>query len=329
METKTSNASADQPVDPPRPPDFLIDRIVSGFESDEAEKHRALFDQSGRQSLLDIKTALAGIGRSLDEFPRILDFGCGCARVTRWLQYETSGSDLHACDIDAEAISWDREELPRITFSLNDPEPPLPYGDQSFDLILNHSVFTHIDERMQDLWLAELRRVLAPGGIALLSVHGTRVFGITAHAARFEGETSAVWRRQLERDGILFITSDEYVGSSFPSFYHTAFHAPWYVFEHWAEWFSVRAYLPHADLGFQDIVLLERDDSEGREEPIVARPARSESGAGGENGLAETVGSVDNSRVPPVVAVALERLGDRVKRLEAALAKNLSTPSDT
>jgi hypothetical protein len=31
------------------------------------------------------------------------------------------------------------------------------------------------------------------------------------------------------------------------------------VFEHWAEWFDVTAYLSHADLGFQDIVLLQRD----------------------------------------------------------------------
>lgn len=311
---------------PPRPPDFLIDRVVSGFENDAAEKHRALFDQTGKQSLLDIKTALSGIGRSLDEFPRILDFGCGCARVTRWLQYETSSSELYGCDIDAEAITWNRDNLPGVEFSRNDPEPPLPYADESFDLILNHSVFTHIDERMQDLWLAELRRVLKPGGIALLSVHGTRAFGISEHAARFEDETSAVWRRDLERDGILFISSDAYVGSSFPSFYHTTFHAPWYVFEHWAQWFDISAYLPHADLGFQDIVLLQRDDSESRERPVFAGAARQphETISAGDNGPVATLGAVDSSRVPPVVAVALERIGERVNRLEAALAKELS-----
>lgn len=320
--------NADASGTPPRPPDFLIDRVVSGFENDAAEKHRALFDETGKRSLLDIKTTLAGIGRSLREFPRILDFGCGCARVTRWLQYETSAGELFGCDIDAEAIAWNQDNIPGVEFSRNEHEPPLPYADESFDLILNHSVFTHIDERMQDLWLAELRRVLKPGGVALLSVHGTRAFGISEHAARFEGQTSAVWRRELERDGILFISSDTYVGSSFPSFYHTTFHAPWYVFEHWAQWFDVTAYLSHADLGFQDIVLLQRDESESRDRPIVAgvagHTAPHEPTISGEEVPAETLGTVDNSRIPPVVAVALERLGERVNRLEAALAKDLS-----
>jgi len=298
--------------------------VVSGFENDNAEKHRALFDQTGKQSLIDITTALAGIGRRLGEFPRILDFGCGCARVTRWLQFETSGCELFGCDIDAEAIAWDQENLPGVQFARTDHEPPLPYADESFDLILNHSVFTHIDERMQDLWLAELRRVLKPGGVALLSVHGTRAFGISEHATRYEGDTGAIWRRELERQGILFISSDSYVGSSFPSFYHTTFHAPWYVFEHWSQWFDVTAYLSHADLGFQDIILLQRDDREDRDRAIVARPAHHEVSASAGDPPLASVGAVDGGRVPPVVAVALERIGERVSRLEAAMAKSLS-----
>jgi len=321
--SSTTPGSTNPLVDPPRAPDFLIDRVVSGFSNDDAERHRALFDESGKQSLRDITIALAGIGRTVGEFPRILDFGCGCARVTRWLQFETTGCELFGCDIDADAITWNQENLPGVTFARNEHEPPLPYDDQSFDLILNHSVFTHIDERMQDLWLAELRRVLKPGGIALLSVHGTRAFAISEHGVRFEGDTPAIWRGELERNGILFISSDSYVGSSFPSFYHTTFHAPWYVFEHWAEWFDVTAYLSHADLGFQDIVLLQRDDREDRERGIAARPLPENATVPAGDPLA-SVGAVDGSRVPPVVAVALERIGERVSRLEAALAKNLS-----
>jgi SAM-dependent methyltransferase len=301
---------------------------VSGFENDNAEKHRALFDETGKRSLGDITSALAGIGRSLSDFPRILDFGCGCARVTRWLQFETGGSELFGCDIDAEAIAWDQDNLPGVQFARNDHEPPLPYPDESFDLILNHSVFTHIDERMQDLWLAELRRVLKPGGVALLSVHGTRAFGISEHATRYEGDTGAIWRRELEQKGILFISSDSYVGSSFPSFYHTTFHAPWYVFEHWAHWFDVTAYLSHADLSFQDVVILQRDDREDRERAIVARPAHDGAAVSADDAPLASVGEVDGERVPPVVAVALERIGERVNRLEAALAKSLPRSQD-
>ncbi len=311
---------------PPRPPDFLIDRVV-GLDDTIADECRRLFDDSGRQSLLDIRTALAGLGKTLDDFPRILDFGCGCARVLRWLLSEVTSVEIHGCDIDEQAITWCQKHLPGMQFTRTDPEPPLPYADEAFDLVLNHSVFTHIDQRMQDLWLAELQRVLKPGGLALLSVHGPFAFGLTEYAARFEGDTGAVMRKELERDGILYMTSDAFVGSAFPSYYHTTFHAPWYVFQHWSEWFDVRAYLPQADLEFQDIILLQRHDAETRVPPIAATGATRQAEEPGHGADREALGSLSDinaDRVPPVVAVALERLGQRVTRLEGAVADRLS-----
>jgi hypothetical protein len=61
-------------------------------------------------------------------------------------------------------------------------------------------------------------------------------------------------------------------GSAFPDFYHTTFHAPWYLLEHWSRWFDVVAYLPQSSLEFQDqIVLRRRDDLAGGDAPIRAR----------------------------------------------------------
>lgn len=324
-EGTSTAAGAGSFEEPPRPPDYLIDR-VAGCDNDKAEEHRRRFDMTGKQSVLEIKSALAGIGLTLDDFPRILDFGCGCARVDRWLQYEVSSSKLHGCDIDEQAIAWNQRNLPGMKFSRNNPEPPLPYGDESFDLILNHSVFTHLDERMQDLWLTELHRVLRPGGIAMLSVHGPFAFGLAEYQCRFEGDTPAVLRKELELNGILFVTSDAWVGSSFPSFYHTTYHAPWYVFEHWSRWFLLRAYLPQSDLGFQDVVLLQRDDSDRPVLSIAAAGAIRHvvpEGTGGadDKGPLPSLAEVDANRVSPVVGEILERLGQRVARLEAALAE--------
>jgi SAM-dependent methyltransferase len=42
--------------------------------------------------------------------------------------------------------------------------------DRFFDLVYAFSVFTHIDE-WETAWLAELRRVLKPGGVAYLTIH--------------------------------------------------------------------------------------------------------------------------------------------------------------
>jgi SAM-dependent methyltransferase len=260
---------------PPLPPDELIDRVnPRGVTEATAEADRDAFRESGRQSVRDIERALAGIGRSLDSFPRILEFGCGCGRILGWLEPLAERCELFGTDIDEAAIGWCREQLTFAEFGVNPHEPPTSYPDASFDLVYNHSVLTHLDERYQDLWLEELRRITKPGGIVLLTVHGALAFEQAEIAMAGAGENPESWREPLERDGILFVEQDGYVGSAFPDFYHTTFHAPWYVFERWGRAFTVRAYLPQADLGHQDIVLLERPATDQPQpRPVLARPA--------------------------------------------------------
>ena len=57
----------------------------------------------------------------------------------------------------------------------SDGLPPLPFDDARFDLVLGYSVFTHLNVQYQDAWLGELRRLVRPGGILLLSISGPRM----------------------------------------------------------------------------------------------------------------------------------------------------------
>lgn len=59
-----------------------------------------------------------------------------------------------------------------MTFGVNALSPPLRYADGTFDFIYCLSVFTHLSEAMHHAWLAELLRVLKPGGCILLTLHG-------------------------------------------------------------------------------------------------------------------------------------------------------------
>lgn len=235
----------------PWPGDELVLRVTGGT-------NRETFYASGRQSVHDINAALGVVGTRLDQYSSILDFGCGCGRILLWLSDLGEGCTLHGVDIDERAIRWADENIPWARFKVNQPLPPFDYPDQHFDLVFNHSVFTHIDESYQDQWLAELRRVTKPGGHVLLTVHGEAAFAeFESNVARAGGD--ARWMREaLGRDGILFLKDDPFVGGPFPDFYHSTFHAPWYVFAHWGRFFSVRAYLPRRSLNFQDFVLLER-----------------------------------------------------------------------
>jgi SAM-dependent methyltransferase len=256
----------------PLPPDELIDRVVSGFSNEQADEHRAMFLETGKRSLEDLERALLAIGDTIAEHERVLEFGCGCGRIMRWMEDLASTCTLVGTDIDARAIEWAAENLPFARFDVNEGLPPLRYDDGEFDMVINHSVFTHLDEAYQDLWLAELQRITAPGGILVLSVHGEHAFQTSERQLDPNSRELREWRTSIERNGLLYIAADSYVGSAFPDFYHTAFHAPWYVFEHWSRWFDVLAYLPRSSLDFQDQVILRRPtDSEERGSPVRAR----------------------------------------------------------
>jgi SAM-dependent methyltransferase len=182
----------------PLPPDELIDRVVSGFSNEQAEEHRELFLQTGQRSLEDLELALSAVGDTLSEHERILEFGCGCGRIMRWMQELGSTRTLVGTDIDALAIEWASENLPFARFDVNDGLPPTRYADGEFDLIVNHSVFTHLDERYQDLWLAELQRIASPGGLLVLSIHGEHGFQIGERQLEPGSSQLHEWRARLQ-----------------------------------------------------------------------------------------------------------------------------------
>lgn len=158
---------------------------------------------------------------------RVLDFGCGCGRTLRWFLREFPGVEFHGADVDREAIAWCRQNLPRASFVQNQPEPPLPYPNHHFDVIYCLSVFTHLDEAMQDLWLAELSRLLVAGGIVLLTVHSD----LAAQVLDADGlatlrATGFLHRRSRKLQGIV------------PDWYHTTWHSRDYLVQRLAPRFE-------------------------------------------------------------------------------------------
>src|SRR3974390_2837950 len=138
-----------------------------------------------------IKGVLRLIGRPLESFGSVLDFGCGCGRILRWFEPYSEGCRFTGSDISEPAIEWDRRNLPFGEFATNGMEPPLDADDESFDLIYGISVVTHLGEELQFAWLSELARVLRPGGIAILTVMGDELA-----AWKLSGDDLAEFRRK-------------------------------------------------------------------------------------------------------------------------------------
>jgi SAM-dependent methyltransferase len=88
---------------------------------------------------------------------KILDFGCGDgARVN---ELRRGGYDAVGCDI-ASSDDPNESVLPIAT----DPYR-LPYDDDTFDIVYSITVFEHVMD--YDTALAEIRRVLKPGGVTV------------------------------------------------------------------------------------------------------------------------------------------------------------------
>jgi SAM-dependent methyltransferase len=131
----------------------------------------AHFLASGKDSLQAIKDMLERNGCNPAAPGDVLDFGCGAGRILRhWKPNERLR--LHGTDYNANLVEWCSRNYRFAEFRVNPLEGPLPYPDASFDVVYAWSVFTHLSATIEAGLVAELARVLRPGGVLVATFHG-------------------------------------------------------------------------------------------------------------------------------------------------------------
>jgi SAM-dependent methyltransferase len=170
------------------------------------------FIWSGYENFEQLRSMLAAAGVDPGSLGSVLDFGCGCGRIARWWP-SVGEPDLHGCDRNAELAAWCDANLP-MQAGANGLAPPLPYAGGRFDLVYALSIFTHLPEQLQRRWIAELTRVLRPGGHLWLTLSGE------AHLDRLSPAERAAFAR-----GEPVTQFGEVPGSNLCA----AFHPPGYV----------------------------------------------------------------------------------------------------
>ena len=153
----------------------------------------------------------------------MLDFGCGAGRTLRhFLPEAAGGAEIWGADIDEPSIDWiSRNLCPPLHAIRCEAEPPLPFADGRFDLIWALSVFTHLVSPMR--WLAELHRVLAPGGLLIASYMG-----------RHNGEAFTHEPWDEERTGLVILRRDQGWEHGGPM----VLMSDWWVDAHWGRAFA-------------------------------------------------------------------------------------------
>lgn len=101
---------------------------------------------------------------------RVLELGCGRAEKTRTLAETGRVQEILALEVDAiqHARNLQITDLPQVRFALGGAEA-IPAEDGSFDIVIMFKSLHHVPMGQMDQALAEVARVLRPGGLAWIS----------------------------------------------------------------------------------------------------------------------------------------------------------------
>lgn len=101
---------------------------------------------------------------------RLLELGCGAAEKTRQIVEHSDVSQIVGAEVDQvqHQKNLRLEDLPRVSFKSYGAEA-VDEPDNSFDCVLMFKSLHHVPVPMMDTALAEIARVLKPGGLAYIS----------------------------------------------------------------------------------------------------------------------------------------------------------------
>jgi ubiquinone/menaquinone biosynthesis C-methylase UbiE len=132
---------------------------------------REEFFATGRREIEAVFAYAARTGISIDRTLPALDFGCGVGRLTRALAKYFP--ECCGVDISGTMINLARElncEFPHCHFLVNEHARLKSLPDNYFGFIYTSLVLQHIAEPCSHEYLAELMRVLTPGGALIFQV---------------------------------------------------------------------------------------------------------------------------------------------------------------
>jgi SAM-dependent methyltransferase len=192
-------------------------------------------------------------GRPIGSFGSVLDWGVGCGRLARHFPAPHAMS-LTGCDIDHDNVEWCRANLAGH-FVPSTIAPPLPFSDDTFDLVYGVSVFTHLREALQDAWLAELRRVTKAGGIVLATVHGETA----VEFCRRPPDEYAKLNAAIAGAGLLVSSLNSQLAGRVaqPEEYVNVFHDRAYIMRRWSRHFDILHVIP-GYIFTHDLVVMRR-----------------------------------------------------------------------
>jgi len=235
------------PLNPPGHPfpDPVRRRRVHGDANAEG------FVINGYSTFRKLSSTLADHSRSWGGFAGILDWGCGCGRVLRYLPKEAL-SRLTGADIDADNAEWCSRSFPCARFHAVPLLPLTQLPGAEFDLVIGVSVFTHLREDPQHAWLRELSRITRAGALLLVTIHGPAA-GARANLSK---EQYDEWMAK----GFVATGLNVDLAGAIPddTYYVNSMHTHDYVRREWGRHFEILEIRDSTIANHQDLVVMRK-----------------------------------------------------------------------
>jgi len=123
---------------------------------------RGTTDATRRQALVPLVRALAG-----QEAPRVLDVACGNGRFLAQVQATLPRASLTGLDLSPFYLRHAKERVPGAEWAEGAAEE-MPLPARSFDAVTSVYLFHELPHEVRRKVLAEMKRVLKPGGTLVL-----------------------------------------------------------------------------------------------------------------------------------------------------------------
>jgi SAM-dependent methyltransferase len=183
----------------------------------------------------------------------ILDFGCGWGRIIRFFLKDIEPSRLLGVDPVEEMVALCKQENRWCGFERIPNVPPSHLKENTFELIYSFSVFSHLSEEMHNRVLAELSRLLKPGGLLVVTTCGRDFLEACAATREIQEELL-----RYDRGDYCFTPS---VHEGEWAYWGWAAISKNYVLKNWGYGLTFVDYIHDRNLCSQDVVVMKKGTS--------------------------------------------------------------------